>query len=202
MDEFQLNKKETAALENAEFFRTKASLDLKIKALFQELKPSLDEETAAFAAQIPPQLLQASGRRYQGENHHGFPWRAFDHPKAIAGADIFLFRCLLLWGHGFSLHLLLSGAWKERFLPRLASLPEPLRNQAWTLDRRENPWEWLPDPAAQLEIAEGHSAEFTAAALRNPVLKLSLQLPASAFPEIPQKAAEAWRSILQSLFPR
>lgn len=198
MDYLQLNESESAALQNAEFFRTKAKLDLKIKELFQELKHGLNAATAPLREQIPSEILAVPGRRHQGENHHGFPWRAFDFPRALSGSDIFLYRCLLLWGHGFSFHLILSGVWKDRYLSSLLS-HLPASGLPWLVDLRVSPWEWLPG-SELVELEAVSEAKLQQHAAGQPAFKFSLSIPAEKFHLVPAKGRAAWQAIQEACF--
>lgn len=201
MGNLHINEKESKALENAEFFRIKKGLDAKVNALFQELKKGLDAALAASDGLLPPELTAVSGRRYQGENHNGFPWRAFDFPRAISGPDIFLYRCLLLWGHGFSFHLILSGKWKAQCLSALYSLHATAAELPWCLDLRESPWEWLPDTEQVRPLSHFSPSAFKAALEQHPVAKLTCYFPVSEFASIPVKGTAAWQTLQEQLFP-
>jgi len=196
MNESELRPEELQVLENARFFDLKAQLDAKINQLFSDLKPRIEERTRAVHANVPPELLRTAGRTFRGENHHGYPWRALDVPRFSQSGDLFIFRTLLLWGHHFSVHLILNGHWKSQLVPRLGGA-----SAAWQVDPREDPWIWFPPqpqgwPAnalspAQLQLLLSPARPF----------KMSVYFPLTDFSSIPDHATQCWSSLLPLLFP-
>lgn len=191
---------EMAALHNAGFFRLKLSLDDKVKELFKVLKLELEQSITQTKDSVPSELTSVAGRTFRGENHQGFPWRALDCPRQMAKPDLFIFRTLLLWGHHFSFHLLLSGKWKLRLLESLAH-NSVLLNGDWLIDLRSDTWQWQ-HPGQNAHICGQSLSQENLQQLSNlETVKISRFLPLDKFGEIPAEGLAAWNSLANALFP-
>ena len=86
----------------------------------------------------------------------------------------FTFRTLMLWGHHFSFHLILSGKWKTQYQDRL--LDKALQLPAGTrFCIHPTPWEWEDQPEGYLlpEEIQNHRESL----LNQPFIKLSYFFP-------------------------
>ena len=193
----EIHPEELAALQNEQFFRLKSSLDDKVKDLFTLLKERLEEVSKGI---LPSELSRSAGRLYQGENHHGFPWRALDQPHQASKPDLFIFRCLLLWGHQFSFHLILNGSWKDQYFASLSHALAPLGELGFFIDSRPSAWEWFLDPSQLYSLSGLSQEDFLSHAGSNAHLKLTLPVPLDAFSQIPDLGAGIWEGLSQALF--
>lgn len=196
----EISSEELATLENDRFFRIKSGLDDKVKDLFILLKGRLEEVVENGSAPLPEDLPWSPGRRYQGENHHGFPWRALDFPRAAKKPDLLIFRCLLLYGHSFSFHLILDGYWKELYLEPLLNARQRLGDLGFILDSRPSAWEWFIDHSDLYMCSSLQRDEMLQLANGQSHLKLSLPIPLAEFSRIPEIGAEIWRELQEIIF--
>lgn len=196
----QIGPEELAALDNDHFFRLKSSLDDKVKDLFTLLKDNLEAVSKNIHCPLPEVLKLSPGRRFQGENHHGFPWRALDFPRKSTKPDLFIFRCLLLWGHSFAFHLILSGQWKEHYLESLLNSRQSLGDLGFYIDSRSSAWEWFQDHPSIFPLSALQREKFSQLAHSQPHLKLSLFVPLSEFSQIPEIGCQVWDQLQSILF--
>jgi hypothetical protein len=194
-----LDVDETKVLHDAHFFEVKAAIDAKINDLFAGLKNELTNLSQVFANQLPSDALSIAGRTYRGENLGGLPWRALDCPRVFAGEDMLAFRTLLVWGRGFSLHLLLGGCHLRRYAPALSQAHAPLAVAGWRLSVQQSPWDWSLDADSHLALADVSPSEFADRVYHRDWLKLSQAIPLEAFSQIPELGVAAWKSVLAGL---
>ncbi len=164
------------------FHHTTLLVEQQLKAL--QVKINASPET------VPAYLPPHSGRITRGSNYRGYPYRVLDVPASIQGMDIFLFRTVVVWGHSYSFHLILSGKWKTAFpadFPAIAHLfPQ------WYYSLEDSPWEWLEtDPGifSCTNLLSGDHQRLQA----HPFLKFSLHFPLSQLPDLPQNGFSAWK---------
>ncbi len=196
----EINNEELSTLDNAHFFRVKSGLDDKVKDLFILLKGNLEAEVGNLLSSSEQDIPWTPGRRFQGENYHGFPWRAIDYPRAAQKPNLFLFRCLLLYGHCFAFHLIVDGDWKERFLEPLLKAQPKLGDLGFVIDSRPSAWEWFMDHSDLFPLSELGRDELLRLAQSQPHLKLSLEIPLSEFSNIPAIGTQIWRELQAILF--
>lgn len=194
-----LTPTEALVLQDSAFFLTKAAIDAKINDLFVALKHKIEALVDSRGSQLRNSLAAKPGRTYRGENLGHLPWRALDCPRHFEGADMFTFRTLLVWGRGFSFHLLLAGESLEHHAAALVHAQVALAAAGWRLSVQASPWDWDMDPDAYHSLAVMSPADFSQTIAARTWLKLSIELPLSAFDEVPTRGAACFASILDAL---
>jgi hypothetical protein len=191
---------EQHALANAEFFLTKSVIDAKINALFGELKAEIEKELKSASNSLPEGFPVTGGRIHRGEHYGAFPWRAVDCPAGFKKQGFLTFRTLLLWGHHFSFHLLLSGEWLDRCLDRLcASLPL-LHAAGLQLSVQDTLWKWEFDGATHVPLSECTEAQIRGIAAEKGEVKLSRLHSLEEVGSLIETGVETWRVIFGVLF--
>ena len=227
----KITESELSLLKNKEVFRLKSALDQKINARFKELQKEVEARIMLkgeekMNRELPAELLVQPGRRFQGENHNGFPWRAFDYPRCSSKPDLLIFRGLFVYGQEAGFHLIATGKWQKTALSSIGNLRKlekkneklgvgnSLLNSLF-IDLSEDPWQWIPEKCTRVPLAEilGSSGNGvgleTSADLgkgialriweRHPFLKISRPIPFEEIERFPQLGAETWE-LLQNLF--
>ncbi len=194
-----LNSAEMLVLQDKAFFYTKATIDGKISDLFDALKREIESLVKENNNVLPNELFARPGRQYRGENLNALPWRALDCPRVFAGEDMFCFRALLVWGEEFSFHLLLSGTWREQFLPALAAAHPLLAAAGWELSLQDSPWDWTRNQDEFQSLSLVSQADFERLLGARDWCKLSVSHSLGAFDEVPSRGAELFASLLAAL---
>lgn len=190
---------ELDVLRNSEFFDFKARIDDKINALFGQLKAAISAELDRVSAQLPPDFPMTGSRIYRGEHHGPYPWRAVDCPVGFHRNDHLAFRCLLLWGHHFSFHLLLSGIWLERYLPSIVSqLPELARTDL-QLSVQDSPWQWEFSNESHQHLGNLSTEKILKRAEETGFLKLSRLHALTDADTLVETGLETWKTLMLCL---
>lgn len=195
----EIDPSELAHLQDEAFFRLKGDLDIKVNQLFSVIKDLLGAELDSVPHQLPAELLQQAGRRFRGENYQGFPWRALDFPRSAQKPDLFIFRCLLLWGHDFSFHLILSGAWKARWQSHFHRAQPLLAEKGFSIDLQDSAWEWIPDPSCIHPLSELSPTDYAQGLAQHGHFKLTKRVAFDQFHQLPELALDLWKTIQQIL---
>lgn len=191
---------EQQVLNDADFFKIKARIDLKVNALFHELKQALQVEVATAEHLFPKGLRPGNGRTYRGENYSNFPWRALDFPVHFVREDHFAFRTLLLWGHHFSFHFLLSGRWLHHFLPKLLQALPTLAATGLQVSLQASPWQWEMNSETHLPLQQATVTQIQAIAAEKGFLKLSRHHALTAADSVIDTACKTWQVLQNTLF--
>jgi hypothetical protein len=187
----KLSDAELNLLCDAERFRVQQRTGVKISDLFGQLKLTLTPLVEREAHWLPQGCL-ASGKLSKGDRHHGFPWMALDYPAVFAPEGIFAFRAVVIWGHHFSFHLILTGKWREQFAPGLIDNAAKLEAAGLRKCLGATPWDWTQDELGLLSAPGAKDDEF---------LKLSQRLPLDRFAEVPAQGAALYALLADVLRP-
>lgn len=191
---------ERKALANAEFFHTKSAIDVKINALFVELKAEIEKELKSAFNALPEGFPTTGGRIHRGEHYGPFPWRAVDCPAGFKKDGFLAFRSLLLWGHHFSFHLFLSGKWLAYSLDRLCAALPILQQLELQLSVQKSFWEWEFDSDTHIPLSDCTPQRIRSLAEESDGLKLSRLLPLDAADSLVSTGLLTWKTIQQQLF--
>lgn len=190
MNEMKLNDEELRVLKDADFFRIRQDTEVKIRQLFAELKLNLKPLVDSMAASLPAGCT-SSGKISRGERHEGFPWCALDYPAMFSREDIFAFRSLLVWGHHFSFHLILSGSFLRAYSDLVYQNAPALEAAGFKKAMHQTPWEWLNQEYGSLTKPGPGDDQF---------LRIAGFLPIDKYAELPQRGVESWQLIASILF--
>jgi hypothetical protein len=189
-----LDQEEINVLANTSFYEAKARLDLKVRSIFDELQTGLCRIGELNAAKAMVPAFPAHARFYQGEHHHGFPWRAFDHFADIKGKDMFIFRSVLLYGQAVGLHLVLTGAWADALGEKIRRGKKDLEAMGFTESIQGDIWDWRNAPGTYQAVSGTPQSVGS--------IKLSIFFPTNALLSYPENAMQAWAKLLPILFPQ
>ena len=191
---------EALVLQDSAFFLTKAAIDAKISDLFVALKHKIEATLESRKSSLDADWVTQPGRTYRGENLGHLPWRALDCPRHFDGTDMCTFRTLLLWGRGFSFHMLLSGPSLRRHAAALVRAHATLATAGWQLSMQASPWDWEMQPEAYRPLSAWSPTAFAQEIDSKPWIKLSIALPLSAFDEVPAHGSALFTSIMDAFF--
>lgn len=137
----KLSAKEMALVTNADFILTKQAITHKLYLLFGALSDRFRELTALPGAAFPATVTAAAPKIYKGEQYQGLPYVMLDYPRCFAGGQVCAIRCFFLWGHSLSIHLHLSGMYKQPYTDQLAHLVQSGELDNWYYCMADNEWQ-------------------------------------------------------------
>src|SRR6266571_3466693 len=149
---------ELTLLRDTQFFRAKARIMMKMKAVLEGVYEGLQRELAGVALLAPEGFNPASHQFVKGEHLEDFPYQYLDYFKHFQGEEKFTFRTLLWWGHHIVFALILEGG-------RLA------------LYLGGTPWEWKRGEGYTMELTWERKNELMALLDRRSFVKLARFVP-------------------------
>ena len=110
-----LSAAEQSIVRNQEWILTKINIVEKAQLIMKEMIPSINN--CFQQANIPQQLpfIFSVPKISKGENYRKLPYVMMDYPAHFSKTDIFACRTFFWWGNFFSIQVLLTGNYKERF---------------------------------------------------------------------------------------
>jgi hypothetical protein len=145
---------ETVLLADAQFFRKKAAITTKIRAMLEATHSALQNELAGLSLVTPPDFNPHLHQLVKGEHLEDFPYQYLDCPKHFSGANTFTFRTLVWWGHHVACALLLEGSEIGRYKRQLLGRFHQLAGKDLELSLAPSLWEWKHGEGYTLPITQ------------------------------------------------
>lgn len=118
----KLSANEMALVTDAGFILTKQAIIEKVFTLFGRLSDDFRAIVAASPGVFPAAITAIAPKIYKGEQYRQLPYVMLDYPRYFTGGHVCAIRCFFWWGHSFSIHLHLSGKWKQNREPAIAAM--------------------------------------------------------------------------------
>lgn len=196
---------ETALLADAQFFRKKAAISTKIRAMLEATHVALQHELAELSLVVPHDFDPHLHQFVKGEHLEDFPYQYLDCPKHFSGADKFTFRTLVWWGHHVVYALLLEGSDIGRYKRQLLGRFHQLAGRDLELSLAPSLWEWKRGEGYTLPITHDRKAQIAAVLAERSFLKIvrcvPLGDPRVREGQLPQMACETFRSMYPLVTP-
>src|SRR5207249_12207962 len=110
---------ELTLLGDTQFFRAKARIMTKMKAVLEGVYEGLQRELAGVTLLAPAGFNPAAHQFVKGEHLEDFPYQYLDYFKHFQGEEKFTFRTLLWWGHHIVFALILQGGYLTQYKKNL-----------------------------------------------------------------------------------
>ncbi|MBH0201798.1 MAG: hypothetical protein HP496_05730 [Nitrospira sp.] len=190
---------ETVLLADAQFFRKKAAITTKIRAMLEVTHDTLQNELAGLSLVVPSGLDPHIHQLVKGEHLEDFPYQYLDYPKYFSGVNTFTFRTLVWWGHHVACALLLQGSEIGRYKRQLLGRFHQLAGKDPSL------WEWKCGAGYTLPITHDRKAQIAAVLAERSFLKVvrcvPLGDPRVREGQLAQLACETFRSLVPLVTP-
>src|SRR3989449_4059207 len=144
---------ELTLLGDTQFFRAKAQIMTKMKAVVEGVYDGLQRELAGVTLLAPAGFNPAAHQFVKGEHLEDFPYQYLDYFKHFRGEEKFTFRTLLWWGHHIVFALILEGGHLTQYKKNLMTRYEGVADQSLALCLGGTPWEG--------KRGEGYTMELT-----------------------------------------
>lgn len=196
---------ETALLADAQFFRKKAAITTKIRAMLEATRGALQHELAGLSLVVPPDFDPTIHQLVKGEHLEDFPYQYLDCPKHFSGANTFTFRTLVWWGHHVACALLLEGSEIRRYKRQLLGRFHQLAGRDLELSLAPSLWEWKRGEGYTLPITHDRKAQIAAVLAERSFLKVircvPLGDPRVREGQLAQLACETFRAMRPLVIP-
>src|SRR5216117_4381006 len=117
---------ELTLLGDEQFFRAKARIMKKMKAIVEGVYDGLQRELAGVTLLAPAGFNPAAHQFVKGEHLEDFPYQYLDYFKHFEGDNKFTFRSLFWWGHHYAFALILDGEGLSQYKKNLVNRYETL----------------------------------------------------------------------------
>ncbi len=196
---------DTALLADAQFFRKKAAITTKIRAMLETTHGVLRNELTGLSLVVPPDFDPTLHQLVKGEHLEDFPYQYLDCPKHFSGADTFTFRTLVWWGHHVTCALLLEGSEIGRYKRQLLGRFHQLAGRDLELSLAPSLWEWKRGEGYTLPITHDRKAQIAAVVAERSFLKVvrcvPLEDPQVREGQLARMACETFRSMYPLVTP-
>jgi hypothetical protein len=196
---------EAVLLADAQFFRKKAAITRKIRAMLEATHGALQNELAGLLLVAPPDFNPHHHQLVKGEHLEDFPYQYLDCPKHFSGANTFTFRTLVWWGHHVAYALLLEGSEIGRYKRQLLGRFHQLAGNDLELSLAPSLWEWKCGEGYTLPITHDRKAQIAAVLAERSFLKIvrcvPLGDPRVREAQLAQMACETFRALSPLVTP-
>jgi hypothetical protein len=183
-----LSPEEWALVSNPDIILTKNAIIDKVYQLLGKVAEQYTHQTSALPAKLTGDWLQVAAKISRGEQYLGLPWVMLDYPRHFAAGDTKAIRSFFWWGHGFSIHLILQGKYREQWIKNADDwLQQGADN--WYIDLATDPWQHHFRKETCIPIRKVSAQAVTS----HPFIKYSCWFPMQAWNEIPA----LWENIFQ-----
>ena len=183
-----LSPEEWALVSNPDIILTKNAVIDKVYHLLGMAAEQYSRKTAELPEKLKGDWLQVAAKISRGEQYLGLPWVMLDYPRHFAAGDTKAIRSFFWWGHGFSLHLILQGKYREQWIKNADDWLQKGADN-WYIDLATDPWQHHFREETCMPIRKV-SAQ---AVISHSFVKYSCWFPMEAWNEIPA----LWENIFQ-----
>ncbi len=138
---FLLTDMESNLVRDKEWILAKHRIIDKVYQLFGSLSEQLRPLIEGSTGWLDQEVLVPSPKIYKGERYLLFPYVMMDYPRLFSREHCFAIRYLFWWGNEFSIHLILSGKYKDLYARQVADWVLSKTNNDWYLGVNEDPWQ-------------------------------------------------------------
>ena len=164
---------ELTLLGDTQFFRAKARIMTKMKAVLEGVYEGLQHELSGVTLLAPAGFNPAAHQFVKGEHLEDFPYQYLDYFKHFQGEEKFTFRTLLWWGHHIVFALILQGGYLTQYKKNLMNRYGGVADQGLALCLGSTPWEWKRGEGYTMELTWERKNELQALLDRRSFVKLA-----------------------------
>jgi len=176
-DSLSFTDDETALVADGEFFRKKAKISEKIRAMLEATHAALKEEMGHSATLQPPDFDPSLFQFVKGEHLESFPYQYLDYPKHFHGVEKATFRTLFWWGHHVVFAWMLEGRLVKRYKKNVVDRFHTVAGQGLELSTAPTLWEWNHGEGYTLPLTHDRKATIAAVLAERASIKIGRYIP-------------------------
>jgi hypothetical protein len=200
-DPSPLTPDEIKLVADREFFKIKAAITSKIRAMLESVHDALRQELAGVPL-IAPAGFDPDKRQFvKGEHLEDCPYQYLDFPKHFEGDDKFTFRTLFWWGHHVVFALILEGEGLRQHKQNLINRYGQLAGRDLHLGLSPTPWEWKQGQGYTLPLTRDRKSEVAAVLSNRPFFKLARFVPMDDPLILRGRLAQAGQEAFRAMLP-
>lgn len=191
-----LSSLEQAKVMDAEWILTKHQIMEKAQVLMQQQIEVIKEIFTPLHPQLASSILSSVPKISKGENYKMLPYIILDYPAVFSKQDVFALRTLFWWGHNFSVHLLFSGIYLEKFKEVVLKNVKQSATEFF-ICVHETEWEHHFEPHNYILADAGNIENINQ---QNPkFIKLALKFSLEEWNKLPQLLPKAYKKLVNLL---
>lgn len=175
-----LSPEEWALVTNPEIILTKNAVIEKVYTLLGEVAAQYVQETTHLPESLRGEWINPGPKISRGEQYQGLPWVMLDYPRQYASGNSKAIRSFFWWGHGFSIHLILQGKYREQWVRNSAHWIQQAADN-WYIDLGSDPWQHHYREQNCLPVKNVDAAKVAT----HPFIKYSCWFPMETWNELP-----------------
>jgi hypothetical protein len=160
--ELLFTEDELRLIGDEQFFRQKARIMKKVRALLDGLHAGLQSDVAGANLLAPPSFNLKKYQFVKGEHLDDYPYQYLDFPKHFEGDEKFTFRALFWWGHHFVFALIVEGGALLQYKQNLINRYHQVAGKDLHLSLSPSPWEWNQGEGYTLPVTHDRKSEVAA----------------------------------------
>lgn len=188
-------------LADAQFFRKKAAIMVKMRDMLDAAQGVLEDELVGLSLVTPPGFNLKTHQLVKGEHLEDFPYQYLDYPKHFDGVNKFTFRTLFWWGHHVACALLLEGAVIKQYKKHMVDRFHQLAGKNLELSLAPTLWEWKRGEGYTLPITHDRKAQIAAVLSERSFVKIIRCVPLTDPRVQAGHLAQLSRETFQSVLP-
>jgi hypothetical protein len=196
---------ELRLLGDEQFFRAKARIMTKMKAILEGVHGGLQKELKGAELLAPEGFNPGAHQFVKGEHLEDFPYQYLDFFKHFDGEVKFTYRTLLWWGHHIVFALILEGGRLAQYKKSLMNRYGDVADKGLSLCLGGSPWEWKRGEGYTMELTWERKSELMALLDRRTFVKLArfvpLDDPSVLEGRVPELGAATLRQLLPVITP-
>src|SRR5881296_2654692 len=192
---------ELTLLGDEQFFRAKARIMTKMKAVLEGVYEGLQRELTGVPLLAPEGFNPASHQFVKGEHLEDFPYQYLDYFKHFQGEEKFTLRTLFWWGHHIVFALTLQGGHLTQYKKNLMNRYGSVADQGLALCLGGTPWEWKRGEGYTMELTWERKNELMALLDRRSFVKVARFVPFDDAVVLEGRVPDLGRATLRQLLP-
>jgi hypothetical protein len=195
--DFYLTPDEEALVENPSWLLIKHRIIGKVYGVFGALSETYSGMLEEYSQYIPKEVTSVSAKIYRGEHYRQLPYVMLDLPRYFKGGDTFAIRTFFWWGNSFSIHMLLSGRFKDMFEQRILAHLNDKSLDSWYIGISTDPWEHHFEEDNYIPVPDFHKTK--TAIHKSKYLKLGKRHPVTEWKGAYSFFTQSYNQLLESL---
>ena len=137
-DRFNLTGFEQELVFSTEMMNAKNCIIQKVVGLFADLS---EHYVSIANPALPVHITSVSPKISKGEQYLGLPYVMLDYPRIFSKEQTFAIRTFFWWGHHFSIHLHVSGNYKNQYQSQIKQAINKNQLSNWYVCVNEDEWQ-------------------------------------------------------------
>jgi hypothetical protein len=172
-----LSAKELDLVCNIDWILMKYAIIQKVYELFGMEASKMRQIFATELPSLATAINSPGPKIAKGENYQKLPYVILDYPRCFEKERTLAIRTMFWWGHYFSIHLQLTGSYKDAAIPALHKNFMMLKEKGYAISIGEDPWEHHFGEDNYLSLQNCSEEKFVSIINKSSFIKIGKTLP-------------------------